>query len=221
MGGFSFRNPKAKGDEDYEVFYMNLPSRGNWLKVIEDAKLMKALDNASFKCIRDVDGECAQRCCIQNNVVGWCIDAPKLLDVNQHLLVFLDTHPEWKGFDEDWAITDDNFNIVRFASDWEVTHKLVSDFVKVLSEHGDKPLVLLDRCSDDDLYPCPRFLPKWDGEVLEITAELLPYDKAKQMYESGEWEKARKVEYEKAHKAIKEKGYIGFGGVASMPGVTP
>jgi len=66
---------------------------------------------------------------------------------------------------------------------------MLTSFLEVLREKKSEEIHMFDRFFDTDVNPCPRFLPTVVNGVIKLFAEELPYEKAKKMKETGEWDK--------------------------------
>ena len=45
-------------------------------------------------------------------------------------------------------------------TDWEVAQEIINNLLQWLKQEKEEEITILDDCSCDDLYPCPRYIPK-------------------------------------------------------------
>jgi len=123
-----------------------------------------------------------------------------LITVNKGTLSFLAEH-------ENWCSTDSS-KWVNGSTDWEEAIDLIELLINKLEQVSTGEVVIWNDFTDSDREPCPRFLPRMeeDGDwpMLDLTAERIPYFKAKKMYENGEWDRLVDVEIDllKADKGV-------------------
>ncbi len=200
MGGYIFStwsSQKSKGIK--RLLDINLPTRRVWLDAIHDAGFSKVL-HENFRCTRDYDGMCAKHGCLQKSMAGMVCDVETLITVNKGTLSFLAEH-------ENWCSTDSS-KWVNGSTDWEEAIDLIELLINKLEQVSTGEVVIWNDFTDSDREPCPRFLPRMeeDGDwpMLDLTAERIPYFKAKKMYENGEWDRLVDVEIDllKADKGV-------------------
>ena len=189
MGGYSFRT-----DQGEEVYYMNLPARNIWGVAVLAAEEDVILKNAC--CPWDEDRECQRRGCLQKDadVKGRVMSLPGFLMMNRRVLAIIGAG---KGKD----MTNYYSSLgVEYCDPREAVPLLLA-FIKALEKAvatGDKEIIMLDRLSDPDFYPCPR---EWwtsrapgEGEfgdsppVRVFEDRKMSYDEAVEKQRSGEWE---------------------------------
>lgn len=166
VGGFTFET--IRGREFFQLILMG----DLWVKLIKNSG--QDLDRATKRCMRDPDGLCAKRGCIQGELAGRIMDIYKLAEIQEKVIGYVKRHPHWDR------------SLGRGADDRPAVIYMVAQLnegLRKLIKKGEKETILLDEGHDCHAHECPRFLPEGDC----LNARVLDYDKSAQMYKSGEW----------------------------------
>lgn len=177
MGGFSIHYEKYSEDP----FFLNLPTRNIWLRILKDANQLKELSE-NTNCGRDYDGECSRNGCLQKNNSEMKVKKETLIKANKTSIQYLKKHKNWKGrASGKW---------VNGKTDWEVALKILKDMLNFLGKSTGEYIFILDNLTCDFAYPCPRYLPiKKGNKKVHIMGKKLDYETARKMYANGEWNK--------------------------------
>lgn len=190
MGGYIFSTwSSLRCSGIRKLLDMNLPTRDVWRDAIHDAGFSDLLYE-NLRCTRDYDGMCAEHGCLQKSMAGAVCDVETLITVNNGTLSFLAENKDW--------CSSDSSNWVNGATDWEMAVEILELLIDKLGQLSIDKVVIWDDFTDLKYYPCPRFLPRMEmyrgWPMLNCTAKRIPYFKAKEMYDNGEWNSLTDIE---------------------------